>query len=74
MPPRLGRHLVAGDERDDAPPVIVIGHDEWQRRFDGDPRVVGRTPQIADTTFTIVGVMPKGSVFQCATATGFRFV
>jgi putative ABC transport system permease protein len=63
VPPRLGRHLVAGDERDDAPPVIVIGHDEWQRRFDGDPRAIGRTLQIADTTFTIVGVMPEGFGF-----------
>ena len=35
--PLLGRTLVEADEDPGAPPVIVIGHDIWKRRFSGDP-------------------------------------
>lgn len=40
--PRLGRTLLADDERHGAPDVVVIGQDVWQRRFSGDPDIVGR--------------------------------
>ena len=63
VPPQLGRYLLAEDELEGAAPVVVIGHDEWQRRFAGDPHVVGRTLQIGDMTCTVVGVMPKGFGF-----------
>jgi putative ABC transport system permease protein len=56
--PLIGRSIVADDERPGAPPVVVIGYDEWQRRFDGDPNVLGRTLRLDDSFHTIVGVMP----------------
>ena len=59
----LGRSLIEEDEHPGADPVIVIGHEEWQRRFGGDPQVVGRTVQLTDSTLTIVGVMPEGFAF-----------
>src|SRR5688572_2364235 len=43
VPPLLGRALVAADEQKAAAPVAVIGHELWQRRFAGDPGIVGRT-------------------------------
>jgi putative ABC transport system permease protein len=61
--PALGRHLTADDERAGAAPVIVIGHDEWQRRFAGDARLVGRTIQVGDGAAIVVGVMPRGFGF-----------
>ena len=57
-PPLLGRTLVAADEAEGAPPVVVIGHEVWQRRFDGDPTIVGSTVRIGGTPSTVVGVMP----------------
>jgi putative ABC transport system permease protein len=36
--------------------VTVITHSVWQRRFGGDPNIVGRQVTIADHAFTIVGV------------------
>ncbi len=63
VPPLLGRPLVEADERPGAAPVIVIGYDVWQRRFDGDPDVVGRTVRLANTAVTVVGVMPEGFAF-----------
>ena len=61
--PLLGRRIVADDERPGAPPVVVLGYDEWQRRFDGDPNVLGRSLRLDDAFHTIVGVMPAGFGF-----------
>ncbi len=63
VPPLLGRYLVDEDERQGAPPVVVIGHDAWRKRFAGDPGVVGRAVQLDTTTYTVVGVMPAGFRF-----------
>ncbi len=59
VPPLLGRPLVDDDERVGTPHVLVIGEREWQRHFDGDPDVVGRTVRLGETVHTVVGVMPE---------------
>ena len=56
--PMLGRTLLDDDQRAGAAPVVVIGYDEWQRRFEGDPNIVGRVVRLDGTLHTIVGVMP----------------
>jgi putative ABC transport system permease protein len=61
--PLIGRGIVADDERPGAAPVVVIGYDEWQRRFDGDPDVLGRSLRLGDSFHTIVGVMPAAFGF-----------
>ena len=61
--PLIGRRIVADDERPGAPPVVVIGYDEWQRRFEGDPNVLGQSLRLDDSFHTIVGVMPAGFGF-----------
>ena len=61
--PLLGRTLLEADEDPGAPPVIVIGHDIWQRRFSGDPGVVGRTVRLGSERQTVAGVMPEGFAF-----------
>ena len=66
VPPLLGRALVDADERPGAQPVVVIGHDVWQRRFAGDPDVIGRLVRLGGSQATIVGVMPEGFEFPVA--------
>jgi predicted permease len=61
--PLAGRFLLDDDERIGAPPVIVIGYDAWQTRFDSDLNVIGKTVRLGDTIHTIVGVMPQGFAF-----------
>ena len=58
-----GRTLLPEDERAGAADAIVIGHDEWVRRFGADPDVVGRVVKLGPTAHTIVGVMPEGYGF-----------
>ncbi|MFN2566418.1 MAG: ABC transporter permease, partial [Gemmatimonadaceae bacterium] len=59
-PMRLGRGLAAEDDRaPGAHPVVVISHDLWQRRFEGDPTVIGRKLVVNGAPFTIVGVTPE---------------
>ena len=66
MPALLGRALVPADERADAPPVVVLGHDVWRARFAGDSAIVGQTVQLGDAYATVVGVMPDGFKFPVA--------
>ncbi len=61
--PLLGRGLVAGDDRRDAEPVVIIGYEIWKNRFDRDPAAVGRLLRINGRPATIVGVMPERMKF-----------
>lgn len=61
LPALLGRTLTSDDDRANADPAVVISYKYWQRRFDGDPAVVGKTiyaGYAGDTAFTIAGVAP----------------
>ena len=55
-----GRAFVDGDDAPNAQPIAVIGYGLWQRRFDGDPGVIGRVVTINDRPTQIVGVMARG--------------
>src|SRR3954467_1243924 len=55
---RLGRTILADDDRDDAPPVAVISSKYWHTRFGTDPNVIGKTVRMNNVLVTIVGVLP----------------
>src|SRR4051812_32316464 len=55
---RLGRTILADDDRDDAPPVAMISSKYWHSRFGSDPSVVGKTVRMNNVMVTIVGVLP----------------
>jgi predicted permease len=57
--PSAGRMIAPGEG--DAPntgAVVVLGHSFWQRRFGGDPGVVGRSVSLNGHAVTIIGVVP----------------
>jgi len=56
---RLGRTFASNDDmRPGADPVAVLGYGFWQRRFGGDPRIVGQTIHLNQHAFTVIGVAP----------------
>ncbi|MDQ3518121.1 MAG: ABC transporter permease, partial [Gemmatimonadota bacterium] len=61
--PLLGRVLNESDARVGAEPVVLLGLEVWTKRFDRDPRIVGRNVQFGNSFATVVGVMPEGYAF-----------
>ncbi|QOY89953.1 ADOP family duplicated permease [Paludibaculum fermentans] len=58
--PALGRLLSEDDDRKQgASPYVVLSYDYWQRRFGGDPGVIGRSLRLDAGFFTIAGVAEK---------------
>ena len=70
--PAAGRFFTAKDDvTPGAHPVAVLSYSNWQRRFAGDPSVVGRQVTINNAPMTIIGVAPEGfigSFFGVATS------
>ncbi len=60
VPPLVGRALLDSDEVPGAPSVVVLGYDVWQRSLGGRHDVVGSIVKLANTSATVIGVMPDG--------------
>ena len=58
-PPLYGRALTAEDDVASGADVVVLGYGLWQRRFGGDPGIVGRAITLNGKPQTVVGVMPR---------------
>ena len=57
-PPAIGRDFGPEDDRPGAEPVVLISDDVWQRRYNGDPSIIGRAILVNATPHTVIGVMP----------------
>ena len=57
--PAAGRWIVGDDDRDGAPPVVVIATALANGRFGGPGAAVGQTLLINNARFTVVGVTPS---------------
>ncbi|MEJ7809817.1 MAG: ABC transporter permease [Gemmatimonadaceae bacterium] len=68
--PMLGRVFTPEDEREGAERVAVLSYGLWRRRFNADPRVVGKTYQSGGRPVTVAGVMPRS--FKWANAELWR--
>jgi len=57
--PVLGRaFLPQEDQVDGRDAVVVLGHALWQRRFGGDPGIIGQTIVLNGMPYTVIGVAP----------------
>jgi putative ABC transport system permease protein len=61
--PLLGRLFDASDAAPGADAVIILSYTMWQRRFGGDPSVLGRTLILDGEARSVIGVMPQGFEF-----------
>jgi putative ABC transport system permease protein len=56
--PLLGRAISLEDDTPGGPKVVLLSEELWQRRYGRDPHILGRTLQIDDSRWTVIGVMP----------------
>ena len=61
--PVIGRDFKPGDNQSGAGKVAIISHKIWQREFNGDPNIVGRTFTMNGKPATVIGVMQPGFAF-----------
>jgi predicted permease len=61
--PVLGRGFVDGEDGPDGARVAVLSDRLWRRRFNADPRIVGKTIAIDGNQTTVVGVAPASLNF-----------
>lgn len=56
-----GRTFLPEEDRTpNSHPVIVLSYDSWQKRFGGDPNLVGRDVLINNHQFQVIGIAPEG--------------
>jgi putative ABC transport system permease protein len=59
--PVLGRNFLEEENRPPTPrAVVMISNELWTRSFNADPTVLGRTIDVDNAPFTIIGVLPPG--------------
>ena len=58
-----GRTFTAEDDRPGAEPVVILGDEIFQRRYRGDPSIVGKRVLVNARPHTVVGVMPPNFEF-----------
>jgi putative ABC transport system permease protein len=74
--PVLGRWFSPDDDLPGAPETVILSYGYWQRRFGGDPGIIGRAITIASTPREVIGVMPASFSLRGAPAAlivPFRF-
>ena len=58
--PLMGRNFLPEEDKPGGNTrVVILTYGSWQRRFGGDPDVVGKSLTINDNPFTVVGVLPE---------------
>ena len=62
-PPIEGRNFNADDDKPGAEPVVLLGYDIWERRYQRDRGVIGRAININGRPHTVIGVMQPKFMF-----------
>ena len=57
--PIAGRTFTQEEDKPGAPTVLLLSNGLWQRRFGGDPGIVGRTVPFNGQNATVIGIMPN---------------
>ena len=63
LSPILGRLLTNGDDGTNVPPVMVLTHEFWKKRFGGDSSIIGKSVRVDGKAVTVVGVVQPAPYF-----------
>jgi putative ABC transport system permease protein len=61
--PALGRSFLPEEDRPGGPPIVMLSHSLWQRRFRSDPKLVGKVITLNEKGYTVIGIMPESFHF-----------
>ena len=61
--PVVGRLTEARDDGPGVPPVMVLTHDFWVKRFGGDSSIVGKQVRLDNESVTVIGVLQRAPFF-----------
>ena len=61
--PQLGRTFTPEEDRSGGARVVILSHSFWQRRFGGDPAIIGQSLTLDREGRQVIGVMPPGFKF-----------
>ena len=60
---KIGRVFTAAEDQPGSHYVVLISYGLWQRRFGGDPSIVGKALTLNGKSYAVVGVMPADFQF-----------
>jgi predicted permease len=58
--PLLGRTYLPGEQQEGKNEIVVLSYEAWQKFFNGDRSVLGKSVRLDGRAFTVIGVMPAG--------------
>jgi len=61
--PFKGRDFLPEEDQPGGPKVVILSYGMWQRRFGGDPGLVGKSISLNNESYIVVGIMPAGFHF-----------
>ncbi len=70
--PIIGRAFQPGEDKPGAPRVTMLTYGMWQRRFGGDPGIIGQSLTLNGDSYTVIGVLPASFQFALRSADLWR--
>lgn len=70
--PVIGRAFQPGEDKPGAPRVTMLTYGMWQRRFGGDPGILGQSLTLNGDSYTVIGVLPASFQFALRSADLWR--
>ena len=64
--PAIGRGFMAHENEAGSHRVVILTHALWQRRYGGDPAIVGRTILVNAQPYHVIGILPHGFSYPTA--------
>src|SRR5262245_27103420 len=61
--PLIGRDFLPDEDQGSGEQVAILGYDLWKGRYGGDREILGKTLQLNEQDFVVIGVMPEGVKF-----------